>query len=788
MKNKHVEKAELLAPAGSFQSMKAALCAGADAVYMGGSRFGARAYAENAGEDQFLEAIDYAHLHGRRLYLTLNTLLKPREMEKDLYSYVEPMYRQGLDGVIIQDAGVAAFLRREFPGMPLHASTQMTITGPEGARAAARMGFVRVVPARELLLTEIREIAQETGMELEVFLHGALCYCYSGQCLMSSLIGGRSGNRGRCAGTCRLPYRVDEGNSFGQECDALSLKDLCGIHVLPDLVDAGVYSFKIEGRMKSPLYASGVTSVYRKYLDLYLEEGREAYAVDPNDVERLRHIFDRGFTDRYFTMHNGQEMMSWKVKPLTREIPPELVKELEDSYIKRECEEQVEGRFVCEAGKETTLSVRLCDAENRTEVVFAGKAAEAAKTRAVTEAELLKALGKTGNTPYRWKNLEVVTDGASFLGMGEVNAIRRQALEKLTETVVGAYRRELPASGSCKGNAEEKRWIPANNEPANNTPANSALANKAPVNNALANNILENTEPEINVLENNISNKESKPEVLVYVEQLCQLPPVLRHTLVDGVILDSEAGGKPGHFAELVSFWGDFAEKCHKAGKKAYLAMPYIFRIQSRVEWKKNLTQIRNLPLDGFLARVIDEAQFVRENDLSGRLLLESSLYAMNPEARQEWERLFSPCFFMAPLEEKEGELSGLDIRKEGLLLYGRLPMMVTAGCIQKNFGGCKKTPGYRTLCDRKGDLFPVRCSCTSCMNVIFNSRPLSLLGCKKEVLRLSPAAFRLNFTVETEQETERVLKEHLDVFLLGRDDHDPSGSFTRGHFKRGVE
>ena len=269
------KKVEILAPAGSFDSMKAAVAAGADAVYMGGSRFGARAYAENPDETGMLEAINYVHLHGRQLYMTVNTLVKEDEMD-DLYDYLLPYYQAGLDAVIVQDMGVFSYIREHFPDLPVHASTQMTITGPEGAALMTRMGAVRIVTARELSLEEIRRIYQETGVEIESFVHGALCYCYSGQCLFSSLIGGRSGNRGRCAQTCRLPFdvlrRLDENTpnenknkkkengvlNPGDSKYVLSLKDLCTLDILPDILEAGVYSLKIEGRMKSPRYTAGV--------------------------------------------------------------------------------------------------------------------------------------------------------------------------------------------------------------------------------------------------------------------------------------------------------------------------------------------------------------------------------------------------------------------------------------------------------------------------------------------------------------------------------------------------
>ena len=226
---------ELLAPAGSLEILKAVSVAGADAVYAAGNRFGARAYANNFSEEELLYAIDYMHLHGKKLYLTVNTLLKQEELNQELFSYVEPLYRQGLDGVIIQDLGVLGFLREHFPGMELHASTQMNITGPYGAALLKASGCSRIVTAREISLKEIQAIHDKVDIEIESFIHGALCYCYSGQCLLSSMLGGRSGNRGRCAQPCRLPYRT--GN---REAHLLSPKDMCTIELLPQIIESGV--------------------------------------------------------------------------------------------------------------------------------------------------------------------------------------------------------------------------------------------------------------------------------------------------------------------------------------------------------------------------------------------------------------------------------------------------------------------------------------------------------------------------------------------------------------------
>ncbi|MCQ2501692.1 MAG: U32 family peptidase, partial [Lachnospiraceae bacterium] len=274
--------AELLAPAGSFEALEAALVSGADAVYLGGTRFGARAYADNLNTEDLCRAIDLVHRQDKKLYMTVNTLLKEKELEEDLYQYLLPYYREGLDGVIVQDLGVVQAIRQWFPHLPVHGSTQMAITGASSAELLKQEGLTRVVPARELSLKEIREIYKKTGLEIECFIHGALCYSYSGMCLMSSLIGGRSGNRGRCAGTCRLPYEVYEnGKKLNGPNTAypLNTRDMCTVELLPEILDAGVCSLKIEGRMKKPEYTAGVVSVYRKYLDL-LAEYPEKFRVE----------------------------------------------------------------------------------------------------------------------------------------------------------------------------------------------------------------------------------------------------------------------------------------------------------------------------------------------------------------------------------------------------------------------------------------------------------------------------------------------------------------------------
>lgn len=420
---------EVLAPAGSFESMKAAVAAGADAVYMGGTRFGARAYADNPDDEWLLKAIDYVHFHGRKLYLTVNTLLKEEELTQELYDYLLPLYRRGLDAVIVQDYGVFAYIKEHFPGMDIHASTQMTVAGPYGAKMIQALGASRLVLPRELSLEEIRQIRKVSDIEIEAFVHGALCYCYSGQCLLSSLIGGRSGNRGRCAQPCRLPYNGK---------NLMNLKDLCTLEILPQVLEAGVYSLKIEGRMKSPQYTAGVVSVYRKYVDRYLAEGGADWQVDPEDIRLLLELFDRGgFTDGYYTRHNSASMVFTGKKPERRIADEELRRQLEEKYIQSELQEKIKGKVRIQEGMPVTITVSAGDCS----VSLQGEEAGEAKSRPLTEADVRKQFSKTGGSGYQWEELVIELGDNAFVPVGVMNRLRREALEKLTRRRLYEYQR-----------------------------------------------------------------------------------------------------------------------------------------------------------------------------------------------------------------------------------------------------------------------------------------------------------------------------------------------------------
>lgn len=304
---------ELLSPVGDFNCLKAAVQNGADSVYFGSSTFSARAFATNFSQDNLKKAIEYAKIRGVKTHLTLNTLIKDTEFD-EAFNLAKKAYELGIDAIIVQDLGLAMALIRNFPDLPIHASTQMTVHNLNGALKLQELGFKRVVLARELSINDIDYICKNTNIEIETFIHGALCISYSGQCLFSSMLGGRSGNRGKCAGPCRLPFSLYEEDKVIDSGFLLNTRDLCGIDYIPDLINSGVKCFKIEGRMKSPEYVATVTKIYRKYIDLALSK-KENYTIDEKDRKELLQVFNRGMSSPGHLSKNGNHSLVFKEKP-----------------------------------------------------------------------------------------------------------------------------------------------------------------------------------------------------------------------------------------------------------------------------------------------------------------------------------------------------------------------------------------------------------------------------------------------------------------------------------------
>lgn len=802
------DRVEILAPAGSMECLKAAITAGADAVYTGGALFGARAYAHNLTEEELLEAIDYVHLHGRRLYLTVNTLIKDREMEKQMYDYLLPYYRQGLDAVIVQDIGLFRFIRKHFPDLPIHASTQMTLTGVDGAKFLEKEGAQRIVTSRELSMAEVKKIADETELEIESFVHGALCYCYSGQCLFSSFIGGRSGNRGQCAQPCRLLYRTPEAK---RPQYLLSLKDICTLELIPEMIESGIYSFKIEGRMKKPEYAAAVAFQYRKYADLYLkyyeecpaEEDPAAYAmkkyrVREEDRQMLLDLYNRGgFHTGYYHTQNGREMISLNrpnhagvpavkvlakkgrnvtAKALTDLYPQDIIElpmrkgrekadnytckdavrkgmnvqipvfadtpfkrdeiwmrtrnstlidTLREEFVNGKIKERICGTFRLYPQEKATLTVKCRDAE----ITVAGEKAQEALSQPMSRERIEKQLRKTGNTEFEFSFLKVEIGEKVFLPMQSLNELRREALETLEKVLCEKYRR----SGEVKDPEEDKTELSMEEEVLSGWTASVRTAEQMEV-----------------ILEEEAIGR-------IYVD--CTMFPRI---------------WEKDSYVEWIT-------KVHAAGKEIYLVMPYIFRERTRKQYEAAYNRIFGAGWDGILIANYESFAFLKEHGYTGRIMTDYNLYEFNQESRKFWKEkgVFE---FTAPVELTERELQDLRVKDGEVIVYGYLPMMISAGCIQKTTRGCLKKSGQTTITDRYRNLFVVKNECDYCYNILYNYVPLYLGDRMEEVYQIGPGRIRLMFTTERQQEVRQILSAYFEGKEL------PEGTYTRGHWKRGIK
>jgi len=424
---------EILAPGGSLACLKSAIDSGADAVYFGGSRFGARTNAVNLSNDEIIEAVEYAHLRFARLYVTVNTLVSDAELS-DVYDFINFCYTAGVDGVIVQDLGVFNIIKTHFPDLRVHASTQMTIHNLAGAQTAYELGFDRVVLSRELSLEEIKHISANCPIELEVFVHGALCMSYSGQCLFSSFLGGRSGNRGSCAQPCRLPYTLldADGNQVSEkEKYLLSLKDLCLAEHIEDLKNAGVTSFKIEGRMKSEAYVSGVCGIYNKY--------RNGGKISADDKRLLENIFSRGgFTQGYYNGAYGRDMLSYSSNHdnIFSSATDDVLDEAK-SFAKSGFSIKVSAEFSARLGERAEFTVYY-NSQKFTSV--SENITESAQSTPATEERIRQQLSKLGGTVFEYSSLDVFADDGIYISVKDINSLRRDAFDKLKSHILLSHR------------------------------------------------------------------------------------------------------------------------------------------------------------------------------------------------------------------------------------------------------------------------------------------------------------------------------------------------------------
>lgn len=750
-----MKELELLAPAGSLKTLKAVIHAGADAVYLGGSMFGARAYANNFNEEELLEAIRFGHIHGRKIILAVNTLLKEYELGQ-LYDYLHPYYEAGLDAVIVQDMGVMEFIKTHFPNLPIHTSTQMTITNVDGARLLKEQGVERVVTAREMSLEEIQRIHDEVGVELESFIHGALCYCYSGQCLFSSIIGGRSGNRGRCAQPCRLSYEVLQGEKSltgHHATPILSLKDMCTLPFLYELADHGVYSFKIEGRMKTPEYAAGVVSIYRKYMDSYLDGSR--IPVEKKDIRALLELGNRGgFTSGYYYHHNDSDMLSGESASHNKSEGV-LQDNIRREYVETELKEKIKGKLILNKECPAKIEVQY----GKIKVSYQGDMVLVAQNRPLTKEVVTEKITKTGNTPFVFEKLEVTMDDDIFMPVNQLNQLRRGALEALEEALLKPYERTLPELVETSSTETDRQTTGnAINEKQISGQSLSRTFGQQPAG--------------------------SSTEVRVLIEDTEQLLAVLKADFVDTVYLDCMLYTRENLIRKL----SEDIDRVHASGKKAFYVFPFIFRQQTSLFYEKIMPELKKLPLDGIMVRSLDEIAFIKEwGNENWQMVSDSNLYTYSNEASEYFYRL-GMMQDTIPVELNRKEILRRENSRSEMIIYGRLPLMITAQCIHKNTLGCMHQPKVLNLKDRYSVHFPVKNFCSECYNVIYNSLPVCLFKEDVTVKKIAPAAVRLSFTTETEEEAEQILTIYGDIYKNGGILGQLPMECTNGHFKRGVE
>lgn len=698
MRNKDFE---LLAPAGNLEIFKGVIESGADAVYVGGSMFGARAYANNFTEEELLEAIDFAHLRGVKVYLTVNTLIKNSEFSK-LYDYLLVYYKRGLDAVIVQDIGVVKAIHEYFPSMEIHTSTQMTVTGADGVRFLSQFGVTRVVMAREVSLAEMKRIHEETGMELEAFVHGALCYSYSGQCLFSSILGGRSGNRGRCAQPCRLPYTVE-----GKKDEyILSLKDMCGIKALDKLHDAGVYSLKIEGRMKQLEYACGVVKYYRSYID-------SKKPVSDADYDRIKALGNRyGFTDRYYFDHNGSDMVTY--------VKPNFVSNAaEPSPEKRKL--SIEGELVLREGEPGSLTVKRGDVTYKASI----EPVSAALKAPLDKKAAIDRINKTGDTDFEFSHIKAQIGENVFVPNGALNKLRRDAISGLCDKLLKKYYRN------------DARY------------ADMSRLTALP--------------------EHVVKSDAAHDEAINDYTTICscmtraQLDTLIGYDCFDVFYLDFDMYDRK----ILIQQFADDVQSLTKRNKKVYLMLPTIFRADSSDYFVTIAKELDNVSFEGFVVKNYEEL-YLTENLFTGKkIILDHNMYTFNDVSKSAFfEHEVSGD--TVPLELNSREIMHRNNIGSQMIIYGYYPLMTTANCVHKNTKGCDKKQKLIYLKDRYNKSFAVCNNCKECYNTIYNSLPTMLTKNISKLKEAGIRSFRYSFTIETPKQIKAVMDDKVAEYTNG--------------------
>lgn len=795
---------ELLSPAGNKESVCAAINNGCNAIYLGGKNFNARNSANNFSNDELEEMIDYAHLRNVKVYIAANTLYKDTEL-KELFEFLESAYISGADAFIVQDIGTALFIKKYFKDIKVHASTQMTIHSLEAVKYLGMLGFDRIILSRELSISEINEISKNTDIEIEVFVHGALCVSYSGQCTMSSIIGGRSGNRGKCAQTCRMKYDLILNGKKIVNGYLLSPKDMMTVEMLPELLNTNVASLKIEGRMKSPEYVSQVTKTYRDHLNkLDKEHLDENYLVDKDQIKELTQIFNRGgsFSTGYMDNHGSKEMMSIETPKST------------GLYIgKVESYDQRTGICVFLAEEELTPGdgIEILTREVGTNInkpIKKGEKGHIEITGNIYKGDLVyRSYDKKLND--KLKKL-YSKDTRKFIINGNIIAKIGYPLEvKLFHSNISVVAKGKDVEKPLNQPISSEKLIEQLSK-TGSTPFTIQFSN---------NNIDENIymgKSDINTVrreatelfENELKDSYKRtmvtytiPKELKALETKKKITVLVKSKEIFDIVVEEEVGII---YLDVYCLKSTdikyFIEKCQQSQTELFIALPTITRNEDFLELKKIISDLEKTHIDGYLVRnyghlniLLDSSKKIA-TDYSFNVFNRLSLAVLN-------EKSNITCL---SVELNLKELSNLANDHSEVLAYGKLPLMTLQQCPIGLYAGKKDKTKYCTkrnhkenyyLKDRKDIEFLVKTDCQQCIAQIFNNNPIFMINKMSDLRNLNVGFIRLEFNDENLEDIKEIVYAYNHLLENGDDSRTTiireklvKEGITYGHFYRGVE
>lgn len=755
-----MKKAEILAPVGKMENAIAAIENGANALFVGGKGFNARQAADNFTEDELEEIVTYATLRGVRVYVTVNILIKETETE-DLYAYLKYLEEIGVHAIIIQDLGIAHMVRKYFPNLRMHASTQMSAHSIEDVLFLKSLGFKRVVLAREMQLKEVKEIVETCGIEIETFVHGALCYSYSGQCLMSSLIGGRSGNRGRCAQTCRMRYTLKEdGKVLDKESYLLSLKDICSVEFIPELLEAGIHSFKIEGRMKSPEYVASVVGTYRKYVDL--AEAGQKYKVAEEDLNILKGIFNRGGFSKGYYYERGSRKMLTPLSP--RHIGLKVGEVVRFSAKTGQATIKLtrglkpgDGIEVIRAGKESvgTGITKECAAGTQINCHFEKYVEIGSEVYLTKNHQLMKQMRQTYVKPMLRMPIKVQIVGQigqplelTMSAQGKQITYCGGMLEVAAQNPISKdqAKKQLTKLGSTSFVADEVTIEWPENAYMGISQMNEVRREAvSQLEKALLEKKIDQV-PEQYVGEACEENKDR--QWAVHVTNMIQLEEVLSYPEVTTIYWEWD-------YDNAAAF--EAMESCVAAHKAFYLALPSIMKEKVYRAHEAELSAWKETKLTGFLVRNMGE--FARLKPLGKALVIDYNMNVANNETIALWEEQGAERITTSiELSHMENTLLKGHLEQ---IVYGHFPVMTTSQCVLRGTPSCqkgKKDKHHFELEDRKQIKWRIQTDCKECMMQIMSYEPIVIR--KGEMLQHT--VLRIQLIKETKEETHQIMQSYF--------------------------